>query len=170
MSSSSSEEDVAEARRRLVARALQARAQPDPVEESSESSSDSSESSDVRLKPMFVPKNQRLSVQEREARLLAESAAEEHRRAEEEAFALRQKELALQQAAIEDTEAPAEKRNWWGIKLPEIGMEDTEEEYQKWKLRELKRILYFRTGKWDVDEETAPEERKERHKGAFYRS
>lgn len=80
------------------------------------------------------------------------------------------KERALQEAAIEDTEDSA-GISGNGLKVPDLGTENTEEDYQKWRLRELKRILLFRTGKTGDEEDTAEDDGdKTRSKGAFFRS
>ena len=70
---------AAEARKKLIERALAARQREPSISDDSGEESDGSDSHAVRLKPVFVPKGQRVSEQQRVAREQAERAGEERR-------------------------------------------------------------------------------------------
>ncbi len=152
-----SDDDEAELRRRrlLIARA---RAEVSPSASSSSSSSEEeSESEPARLKPVFVPQSKR-----------AVSVDDKSSESEDSDFAQRQRERVLQSALLD--QEPQVSETWSDLqpKAPPIGDEDTEENYQKWKLRELKRILRYRTGADSGDGPTPSEETRKQH-GVFFR-
>ena len=156
MSSSSSEDEAVAARRQMIARA-RASAHNAENSSSSEESSSSDDNEPVRLKPMFVPKNRRITVFDREERERIEAEAEQRRNEEAEEFREKQRENALKEAAMEEQmeSATAEMLKT----VPPIGIEASEEEYQKWILRELKRILWYRDGRLDVEDDESPDGR-----------
>ena len=173
---SSSEDEAVAARRRLIARSLQAAAQAAPThhdkpssETSSEDSSSSSEESEsgMRLRPVFVSKHQRASAKQ------DSSSDEDTNEAEDAEFKERLREQALKDALIEEEPNLAKFQSGEvQPRAPPIGMEDTEENYQKWKLRQLKRILKYTTRQSESDDEEQVGEEspaKEKHKGVFYR-
>ena len=165
---SSDDSNVAERRRRLVAKALAARREQ-PVESSHSSSSSSSsdeEDEAVRLKPVFISKSQREPVKEDpdpEVEI-------------DEDFLERQREKIKQDALLsEQIDQGIKASETWSDmqpKAPPIGDEDTEENYQKWKLRELKRIMRYRLGQDpDANQPLEEEESSSRKKlGVFFRS
>jgi hypothetical protein len=172
---SSSEDEAVAARRRLIARSLEATSHgaPIPTEDpSSGTSSDVSSSSEesesgMRLRPIFVSKHQRASAKP------DSSSDEDSKEAEFVEFKERLREQALKDALIE--EEPSLSSYQSGEvqpRAPPIGMEDTEENYQKWKLRELKRILKFTTRQSESEDDEHVDENpsgKEKHKGVFFR-
>ena len=164
---SSSEDEAVAARRRLIAKSLAAK----QASESSSESSSSEESVDdgpVRLKPVFVPKGMRTTLIEQEEKAKAEAEAEAARIAEHAEYLKRQTQRAVEEAKMEER-MEADEDDAAGA-VPPIGIEDTEEEYQLWRLRELKRILKYRLGKDSSDDEALAEaEAVVKHKGAFYR-
>lgn len=142
MSESSGDEAVRR-RKALIAKALAARAvalaQADAA--SSPSSSESELESDGP-KPVFVPKAERVALAQRAEKERLEAEAVREREAELEVLRERQKQRALAEAQLEDYTEAAEPE--WTSKPPPIGQEDTPEEYAKWKIREMKRILAAR--------------------------
>ena len=143
--SDSSDNDAVEARRRLIAQSLKAQ----EVKSESESSDDSL----ARLKPVFVPKNKRVTLIEKEQREAQEAELERERKIEAEAFRQKQREEAIAEAIRQEAILAADEAsgsiNEWSFKPPPIGNEDTEEQYQLWKIRELKRVLAMKTGEED---------------------
>jgi hypothetical protein len=164
----SSEDDAAESRRKIIAKARAAAA----AESSSDDSSSSEEDTTVvRLKPVFVPKNQRTTVSELQERESAEAQLEQQRQLDEEEFLARKRQRAVQEAVIAEEIESKNLDDPIGA-APPIGIEDTEEEYQLWKLRELKRILLYREGKkWEDVQESCPVEEapKSRSGGVFFK-
>lgn len=93
----SSDDDAAERRRKIIAKARAAAA----VESSSDDSFSSEEDITVaRLKPVFVHKNQRTTVIERQERESTGAQLEQQRLLEEEEFLTRQRERTVQEAII----------------------------------------------------------------------
>lgn len=102
-------------------------------------------------KPVFIPRGQRAVIQERTEK---EIAVQEGQRLREEEIRLAQateREQALARAAEEEDNqlklGAHELVNKAGeptLNAPPIGDEDTPDEYQRWKLRELRRVLAFR--------------------------
>lgn len=154
-SSSDSEEKAVEERRRRLALA---RARVQEQSESEESSS-SSDAEPVRLKPVFIPKSKRPALEDQQ---------QEGTDSDDEGFAQRQREKVLQEALLD--QEPQVSETWSDLqpKAPPIGDEDTDENYQQWKLRELKRILRFRAHV-DPDEDEMSVEQATKQSGVFFR-
>lgn len=127
-------------RQLLIARAREAQAQRETPKPSSESSSEDSSSCEEPevFKPVFVPRAMRSAV---------ESSAIEPDKSEEREIDERMRSQILQQALIPEDEGVFSSVTGDGQpRPPPIGDEDTEENYQQWRLREFKRILKHRSG------------------------
>jgi len=145
--------DESERRKLLVQRALEARRiqQEKNVErndDSSDSSSDSEETSSssssesvVRIK--FVKKGDRATMIERERKEAEMEEQKAREKFEEELFLKQQRERVVADAIREEEMIDADDSTDV-LRPPPIGDEDTEEAYQRWKIRELKRILRYR--------------------------
>lgn len=127
-------EAAAGMRKRLIAHSIQAvQAVGCP---SSDSSSESDEALESRRKPVFVPKTQRGTA-------FSDAVIEK----DAYDFISKLRQGALQRALVEDLPA---LRSACVEKLkppPRIGAEDTDDAYQAWRLRELKRILQLKQAK-----------------------
>ncbi|KND04943.1 uncharacterized protein SPPG_00633 [Spizellomyces punctatus DAOM BR117] len=169
------DEDATAARRqRIREQALKRRqeeeeqlgAQEDEEEEEGESeytseyttdSEDDPVSSRTLLKPVFIPKNHRETVLEKE-RLEAEAQEAEARKQQQmeerkkESHDMVAEELRKEQAAAEVSNGPLEVDDTDGI--------NEEEEYLAWKLRELRRIKRDREEKDSREAEKADIERR----------
>jgi hypothetical protein len=91
-------------------------------------------------------------------------------------FIERQREKIKQDALLsEQIDQGIKANDYWSDmqpKAPPIGNEETEENYQKWKLRELKRIMRYRLGQDpDQAESENPEEGNSKNNaGVFFRT
>jgi flagellar biosynthesis GTPase FlhF len=133
---------------------------PAGITETMSSSDESSSEDDTRPVPVFVPKSQRTTVQERAEKEAALQEAKDQREKELNINLAQQRHHAVRQAIEEEETDPAEKvrannaSDEWNLAPPPIGDEDTPEEFQQWKLRELKRVLAIRkTGCFEVDDD-----------------
>lgn len=121
----------AERRKQLIAQSLRV-AEQQQREEASSSSSEEEEEETI-IKPVFVPKSQRMT----------KNHQVEEQQSEEVFLHVERRESVVQHALIEDL-PELDSFETYKNKAPPIGMEDTEEAYQAWRLRELKRILFHR--------------------------
>lgn len=126
----------------------------DEEEESSEyeEDSDSDEESGLRLKPVFVRKNDRVTIQERE-RLQEENEMTEEKQKkvvdDRKKYSVKMVDEIVREE-LKETQGEAEEEG--GLKTDD---ENDEEEYEAWKVRELKRI------KRDKEEREAVEKERE---------
>jgi hypothetical protein len=161
---------MTDARRLMIERARLARDQSSskPVSSSSSSSDTSSSSSsdeaEESFKPVFVPKHARVAQIERERIEAEKEEAERVLQIENERYLEQQRARAVAEASREEAEAD---EDWDQLIPPPIGEEDTEEAYQRWKIRELRRIMKYRGIK--IDEEESEPQVDSNVKGAFYR-
>jgi len=110
-------------------------------ETSSEEETDSSDEEEgARLKPVFVRKKDRLTVQERE-REEAKQRQQEHE-AQRAAEARRRETLRMVESTVKAEVAERKNRDNDPLGLNEVNTDDENEEgeYESWKLRELKRM------------------------------
>jgi microfibrillar-associated protein 1 len=178
--SSSSDSEAAARRRRTIARALAIQKAADSnvqtkvdssssESSSSESSSSSSDNEQVRLKPVFISKSKRVGP-------AAESSDNGDTEKDDHEFLLKQREQVLEAARLqEQIESGIKEGEKWSDmqpKAPPLPEYNTEENYQKWKVRELKRILKFRMGTVLDEPEAQLESSTESGKkaGVFFRS
>jgi hypothetical protein len=165
--------DAGELRRQIIERARQAREQASSDSTSSSESSSSSSSEDSSsseeeqdFKPVFVPKHSRVTEIERAKKETEAHEAQRMFDLENEQYLEQQRERAVADATRDDVDLEDSVED--KLRPPPIGDEDTEEAYQMWKIRELKRIMRFRGIKMDEEPETE-ETNAGTIKGAFYR-
>ncbi len=133
------------------------------MSDSEYSSSESSDQDEDAPKPVFVPKNKRVVLQDRTEREVALQESQRLREDEIRAAQAKDREAAIHRSTQENEtetslrtlEGGAKSTGETMLKPPPIGDEDTPEEYQKWQLRELKRLLaYKKTGCFVQEEYT----------------
>uniref|UniRef100_A0AC35TZE8 MFAP1 domain-containing protein n=1 Tax=Rhabditophanes sp. KR3021 TaxID=114890 RepID=A0AC35TZE8_9BILA len=112
-------------------------------EESSEESSAEEDDNTIRMKPVFVPRNQRTSLLEIEKEAQAEKAAQElesQRKLAQKVQSIKLLEMTLQA----EKEAAEIKKMTDALDLTEINTDDEEEDpsiaYGLWQIREIKRL------------------------------
>lgn len=140
---------------------LEEEAKSDEEEEEEESSeyeeyTDSEEEANPRLKPVFVRKSDRVTVQEREKMELdLERKEEEKKKIHEERTKTSRKlvEELLKKELMENQEVDNEEE------IIITDDEDDEEEYEAWKVRELKRIKRDREEREQLERERQDVER-----------
>ena len=148
-----------ERRQLLVQRALEARRRAAEQQvhavQDDDSSEESDESDSSQVPPrilQFVRKENRQTIIEKE-RTERELEEKKNREAiEAELFIEQQRQRTVEDAIREGNIHDISDDGLDVLKPPPIGNEDTEEAYQKWKIRELRRILKFR-GLLEADEE-----------------
>ncbi|XP_052597440.1 microfibrillar-associated protein 1-like [Peromyscus californicus insignis] len=125
-------------------------------ESESEEYTDSEEEMEPRLKPVFIRKKDRVTVQEREAEALKQKELEQEakRRAEE-------RHKYTLKIVEEETKKELEgnKRSLAALDALNTDDENEEEEYEAWKVRELKRIKRDREDREALQKEKAEIER-----------
>jgi microfibrillar-associated protein 1 len=135
---------------------------------SSESSSDDSSSSDeeeeVRAKPIFVPRHKRGVIQSAEE-LAEEEKANENKRKQLEEKRMKESRAMVQKVLLDASKQVGSNDDAFeGItgarnSVPDDNDMDDDEEYDKWEVRELERLVY------ELDMETARmEEARERER------
>jgi len=165
--------DAAELRRQIIERARQAREQAasdstsSSESSSSSSSEDSSSSEEEGFKPVFVPKHSRVTEIERAKKETEAHEAQRMFDLENEQYLEQQRERAVADATRNDVDMEDSVED--KLRPPPIGDEDTEEAYQMWRIRELKRIMRFRGIQMDEEEPETEETNTGTIKGAFYR-
>ena len=109
-------------------------------ETSEEETTDSEEEEGARLKPVFVRKKDRLTVQERE-REEAKQRQQEHE-AQKAAEARRRETLRMVESTVKKEVMERKEKENDPLGLHEVNTDDENEEveYEAWKLRELKRM------------------------------
>jgi len=133
-------------------------------EEETDSDEEDSEDEDHRLKPVFVRKKDRLTIQEREKeeQRMEELAIESKKAAEaRKRETIRQIE-AERRAELEQKEATNEAQliqSKLNLLDEEEDNQDDEAEYEKWKLRELKRVKRDREEREQMQKEREEVER-----------
>jgi hypothetical protein len=152
-----------EQRKLLVQRALEARrlqqqalaGQPDRTDDSEgsqssmnssdESSTLSDESSSSSASPVikFVKKENRYTIVERERKEAELEQEKQREKIEHDMYLQHQRQQILADAIHQDDMVDADDSTDV-LRPPTIGDEDTEEAYQEWKIRELKRILRYK--------------------------
>uniref|UniRef100_A0A2K5SAY9 Microfibril associated protein 1 n=1 Tax=Cebus imitator TaxID=2715852 RepID=A0A2K5SAY9_CEBIM len=111
---------------------------------------DSEDEMEPRLKPVFIRKKDRVTVQEREAEALKQKELEQ----EAKRMAEERRKYTLK-IVEEETKKELEenKRSLAALDALNTDDENDEEEYEAWKVRELKRIKRDREDREDEDEE-----------------
>ncbi|XP_056428018.1 microfibrillar-associated protein 1 [Hyla sarda] len=117
---------------------------------------DSEDETEPRLKPVFIRKKDRVTVQEREAEAIKQKEAE----AEAKRLAEERRKYTLK-IVEEETKKEIEenKRSLAALDALNTDDENDEEEYEAWKVRELKRIKRDREEREAVEKEKAEIER-----------
>ena len=128
-------------------------------ETSEEETTDSEEEEGARLKPVFVRKKDRLTVQEKEKEDAKQRQIE--REAEEAKKARRRETLRIVETTVKKEVMERKEKDTDPLGLNEIITDDENEEveYESWKLRELKRMKRDRDEKETLDRENAETER-----------
>lgn len=118
--------------------------------------SDSEDETGPRLKPVFVPRVDRLSIKEKEAQAKQEKEIEQEKKRQAE---LRKRESHRMVAQVVDQEKAAEQGAESLDKMVDTDDENDELEYEAWKLRELKRIKRDREEREKLEKEREEIER-----------
>ena len=128
-------------------------------ETSEEETTDSEEEEGARLKPVFVRKKDRLTVQEREKEEAKQRQLE--REAEEAKKTRRRETLRIVESTVKKEVMERKEKDSDPQGLNEINTDDEHEEleYEAWKLRELKRMKRDREEKETLEKEQAEAER-----------
>nr|XP_034348045.1 LOW QUALITY PROTEIN: microfibrillar-associated protein 1A-like [Arvicanthis niloticus] len=120
-------------------------------ESESEEYTDSEDEMEPPLKPVFIRKKDRVTVQEREAEALKQKELEQ----EAKCMAEKRRKYALK--IVEETKKEPEenKRSLAALDALNTDDENEEEEYEAWKVRELKRIKREREDREALEKEKA---------------
>ena len=130
----------------------------DDEDETTEEETDSSDDEEgVRMKPRFIPKNDRMTIKEKERQEAKERQAE--REAQLLADQRRRDTKRMVENTVKSEMEDKKKSDPDGILAVNTDDENEEIEYEAWKLRELKRLKRDRDEKEERDREQAETER-----------